>query len=287
MLSLFIMFSNDRVDQLQTTLACLQRMKHYDRCQKTLVVDGAPEVLATGFQTVSVPRFGGKFCWANMWAAGVCTARHNTILYLDSDRLLPSKYLEMVLDTVEDDVFAFTSSHYMLRSNLSVDDCVGFLEDPRSGIYMEEPYLGSLLYEPRHEQPFHGPGKNVMSGNTAFTKNTYFRLKGVDPWYCGHGAFADTDFHMTAAQGGCRFLDLRVPELHCGHVKMDDQDIEVESKRLYLLGLDNFIYYCRKWGLPLSLAEYLAFDSGVMEARKYVRSRLEALICEAPRDLAE
>ena len=35
-----------------------------------------------------------------------------------------------------------------------------------------------------------------MSGSVAFTKKTYIRLGGVDPWYRGHGAFADTDFSL-------------------------------------------------------------------------------------------
>lgn len=287
MLSIFIMFSNDRVDQLQLTLATLDRMKLYDQCQKTLVVDGKPQVLVPGYDTISVPRVRGKFCWSDMWAAGVCSARNDAVLYLDSDRLMSSNYLELIMDNVRDDAFLFTSRHYMMKKSLQLTDYWSFLEDPRSESITEQPFLGSMLYEPRHEQPFYGPGKNVMSGNTAFTKNTFFRLGGVDPWYCGHGAFADSDFHMTASSGGCQFIDLEVPELHCEHLKRDNNNQEISDDALYLMGLDNFIYFCHKWGLPLSLTESVAFGAGVMDARKYVRARLDHLVGKPPGDLAK
>ena len=278
MISIFIIFSNDRVEQLQTTLSVLEQMDGIDYCQKTLVVDGKPEVLVPGFETISVPRIRNGFCWSDMWNAGVCSARFDTVLYLDSDRLLPSNYLRLIEEKIQDDTFLFTSRHYMIKSTLQIDEYQSFLEDPRSERITELPYLGCLLYEPRHRLPFHGPGKNVMSGNTAFTRNTFFRLGGVDPWYCGHGAFADSDFHMVAAQGGCKFVDLEVPELHCGHFKIDDRNEVIPNSSLYLLGLDNFAYYCNKWGLPINLVENLAFSAGVKDARKYVRSRLSQIV---------
>lgn len=287
MLSLFIMFSNDRINQLQTTLATLGKMKYFDQCQKTLVVDGKPQILVPGFETISVPRVRGKFCWADMWAAGVCSARYETVLYLDSDRLLPSNYIELIMNNIEDNTFLFTSRHYILQKELCCNDLWDFLEDSRSERTTEPPYLGSMLYDPRHQQPFHGPGKNVMSGNTAFTRNTFFRLGGVDSWYCGHGAFADSDFHMVATEGGCQFVDLKSPELHIGHIKLDEDNQEIDNESLHLMGLDNFIYYCYKWKLPISLPESVAFTVGVKNARNYVRSKLKQIISDSPGDFSE
>lgn len=287
MISIFIMFSNDRVLQLESTLACLRTMRHYDECQKTLVVDGNPMVLVPDFATISVPRIGGQFSWSNMWSAGVCSARNDVVLYLDSDRLLPPNYLDLVLNSMKENAFIFTSFHFMMTKDLDVEECKRLLQDPRSGIFTEEPYLGTFRYEPRYRDPFPGPGKNVMSGNTAFTKSTFLRLGGVDRWYRGHGAFADTDFHMQAAQAGCDFIDLGVPELHCKHPKLDEQDAAMEEKQLRLLGLDNFVYYCHKWHLPLSLAENVAYNLGIKDVRKYIRRRLKHVVGESPGDLAK
>lgn len=270
------MFSNDRAPQLKNTLSCLREMPQYEDCQKTLVVDGHPLALVPDFDTISVPRINNEFSWANMWAAGVCSARHDIVLYLDSDRLLPSNYLELLLNNVKDGMFIFTSLHFMMVQDLEIGECKRLLNDPHPGVFTESPYLGMFKYEPRFHNPIFGPGKNVMSGNTAFTKKTFLLLGGVDPWYRGHGAFADTDFHMQAAQAGCEFLDLKVPELHCKHPKLDSE-LELGEKKLMLLSLDNFIYYCNKWKLPLSLAENMAFNCGVKDVRSYVRRKLKCI----------
>lgn len=287
MISIFIMFSNDRVSQLENTLSCLEDMTYYEDCQKTLVVDGNPLVLVPNFDTISVPRIDGQFSWSNMWAAGVCTARHDIVLYLDSDRLLPSNYLKLLLESVKDNLFVFTSRHFMMIEDLDVQECKKLLQDPRPGIFMEEPYIGKFCCEPRYQNPFPGPGKNVMSGNTAFTKSTFFKLGGVDPWYRGHGAFADTDFHMQAAQAGCEFIDLAVPELHCKHPKLDSDGAELANHQFRLIGLDNFLYYGHKWQLPLSLAESFAFNCCIREPHKYIRKRLKHVIGDSPRYLAK
>jgi hypothetical protein len=275
LLSIFVMYSTDREKQLQYTLGCLEKMDGYKECQKTLVVDGRMnQAVPDGWEFVQVPRIGGKFCWASMWDAGVASARHPIVLYLDSDRLLPSNYLKLVVETVGDGIFAFTSRHFQALRDLPLEWFVEFLEsDIGAGAFTDERFLGSIRYEPRFKAPVHGPGKNVMSGNTAFLKSTYRRLGGVDHWYRGHGAYADTDFHYAATVEGCAFVDLLVPELHLQHPKLEEGKAlpEMELRRQ---GLDNFIYYCRKWSLPLVLAENLAVECGVSSPVKYVDKKV-------------
>lgn len=283
MLSLFIMYSNDRRKPLEMTISCLQEMEHYESCQKTLVVDGKLEIPVPGFEVIQVPRCEGKFNWSNMWDAGVATARHQTVLYLDSDRLLPTNYLERVLQETEDGVFVFTSRHFMLGQDMDLDRCRDFLSRSEEVIFSEGDFLGSMVYDPRYAKPFPGPGKNVMSGNTAFTRKTFLKIGGVDPWYCGHGAFADTDFHTQAGLAGCRFVDLKLPELHCYHTKQDDSDTRLDNQSLRRLGLDNFIYYCHKWGYPMMLAEDMALKGGIEDSYSYVHERLKRIIEDSPR----
>lgn len=278
MLSIFIMYSTDRAKALEYTLSCLREMPLYDESQRTLVVDGKVDAIPSDWEHVQVPRSDGKFCWGRMWDAGVCTARNEQIVYLDSDRLLPKNYLQLVAKKVKDDLFLYTSKHFMMTRELSVASCKKFLENRNPmALLGHDEFLGSAKYEPRYGDPVHEPSKNVMSGSTAFTKRTYMRLGGVDHWYCGHGAFADTDFHLQAATGGCEFLDLELPELHYPHNKLGVDSKALDNQSLYMMALDNFIYYCSKWGLPMALAEGLAHRSGVKRPSNYVDKKLKSI----------
>jgi hypothetical protein len=272
MVSIFIMFSPDREVQLDYTIRCLERMNGYQECQKVLVCDGKPRTIPKDFSTIIVPRINGKFSWSNMWEAGVTTAKHEIVWYLDSDRLLPPDYLSLVKDLAADDVFIFSSRHYFVLKNISLQVLQDLL--PREDFLLDERSVGLFRYEPRYIDPPPGPGKNVMSGNTAFTKSTFFRLKGVDPWYCGHGAFADTDFHMTAKIGGCTFVDTKVNEFHYHHDKQEKGKALTEQE-IHKLSLHNFIYYCLKWNLSMGYAEYYALQSGL--TRKFVKDTAREL----------
>lgn len=266
MVSIFIMFSPDREVQLDYTIRCLESMRGYDECQKVLVCDGKPRGIPKDFSTIIVPRINGKFSWANMWDAGVNTAKHEIVWYLDSDRLLPPDYLSVVKDLAADNAFIFSSRHYFVLKDMSLHVLQDLL--PRDDFLLDERSVGAFRYEARYAEPPPGPGKNVMSGNTAFTKSTFYALQGVDPWYCGHGAFADTDFHMTAAVAGCRFVDTKLNEFHYHHEKRDG-GTALSDKELIKLALYNFIYYCLKWKLSLAYAEYYALQSGL--TRKFVK----------------
>ena len=284
MLSIFIMYSPDRQNALEIVLGCLQDMPLYMECQKTLVVDGKCNILLPEWHIVEVPRVDdGKFSWANMWDVGVGTARHENVLYLDSDRLLPINYLEVLLPQIKDDVFVFTSNHFMMLKEMPLGACKRMLRD---GV---EDFVGCARYEPRFKDPVHGPGKNVMSGSTAFTKKTYYRLGGVDPWYRGHGAYADTDFHFTAKVGGCQFVDIGNPEYHYPHPKREG-DQELKKMELRRLGLDNYIHYCYKWGLPMALAENIAHECNLRRPDKYVAVKAEEIreeLGKSPWDLSK
>lgn len=283
MFSLFIMYSTDRKEALDATISCLKRMDLYDSCQKTLVVDTKTDFFLPDWDLVEVPRVGTDFCWGRMWDAGVCTAKHEKIVYLDSDRLLPKCFLKNISESIDDDKFVFTSFHFQLLKEMPVEHCVEFLETMNDlGTFTDDKFMGNLKYEAKHQGPIHRPGKNVMSGSVGFTKKTYFRLGGVDHWYCGHGAYADTDFHYAAAVGGCQFVDLCLPELHWPHQKKKDGET-LSQEQLWLMSLNNFIRYCVKWGLPLALAEDLAHRSKVKTPSKYVRERAEKLR-QSPRD---
>ena len=284
MISIFIMYSNDRFQQLEYTVSCLREMTGYEQCQKTLVVDGRLETIIwrdfPEFRVIQVPRIANKFCWADMWQTGVLSSDHDFVLYLDSDRLLPQNYLQLIKENIRDKAFLFTTNHFMVTdSEISLDLCKDFMKnyDDDPSLFLSDEYIGRMGYEQRNKEPVHGPGKNVMSGNTAFTKRTFLDLGGVDRYYCGHGAFADTDFHLQAHVSGCEFVDLQAPELHCHHLKRDESSSPVNPRDLKKMGLDNFIYYCRKWNLPLNLAENVAYECEIERPSVYISKKLKEL----------
>ena len=245
-------------------------MESYSDCQKILVIDGKSDFVPQDFEFVEVPRVNGRFSWANMWDAGVFAAKYEKLLYLDSDRLWPEDLLHQIDYKLIDDVFLYTSQHFALQKEISLNICEKLLNDlKQTGALSVEEYWGLVKLDPRFGEPFHGSGKNVMSGGTAFTKKTYNRLGGVDPWYCGHGAFADTDFHYSAFRKGCQFIDLKLPELHLFHLKMNNTRVLTDSE-IWKLSVDNFIYYCHKWNLPLRLAKKMAARSRIKNFNDYV-----------------
>jgi hypothetical protein len=257
------MYSADRRHQLEQTISFLEKMDGFEACQKTIVFDGDCLESVPGFEVVRVPRIGGVFCWARMWDAGVATARHPIVWYLDSDRLLPKNYIRRLVETVGENNFVYTSHHYMVIHDLG-RNFARFLEDSDpQRLVVEDEFQGRMIFEPRYSRPLVGPGKSVMSGNTAFLKSTFFKLGGVDPWYCGHGAYADTDFLMTANVRDCKFVDLELPELHCHHHKFGENNIALSATELHRLNLDNFVYYLLKWKLPLQHAETIAKRIGL------------------------
>lgn len=275
MISIFIMYSPDRIKALRIMLSFLDKMPFYKECQKTLVVDGRCNLVLEDFEVIEIPRISYNFNWSRAWNAGVYTAKYPVIWYLDSDRLLPPQYIQMLKNYVKEDVFVFTSNHYLMLSEISPELCRDFVyREQREGILAEESFLGKIKYETRYLTPTHFPGKNVMSGNTAFLKSTFEKLGGVDKWYEGHGAFADNDFHSTASMNGCKFVDLKVPELHYYHEKREDEQA-LSDKELKKLSLDNYIYYCVKWNIPPNYPTVVAANIEIEDPTKYVRKKMK------------
>lgn len=272
MISIFVMYSDDRKKAFEYTVSCLRDMHLYNLCQKTLVADVSCSVSYPEWGIVQVPRLANKFCWGRMWDAGVFTAAFDKILYLDSDRLLPVNYLEKVNELLKDDMFLFTSQHFMMEMELSIEECKSILGNP-DHIFQNV----DLSFELRHIEPLYGPGKNVMSGSTAFTKSTFINLGGVDHWYCGHGAYVDSDFHRQAAMAGCSFVDLELPELHYPHRKLNNGKA-VNDYRFRRLALKSFIYYCQKWDIPMSVAIHLAEKSGIYNPEGYVKRQADRFL---------
>jgi len=108
MISIFTIYSPDRKPQLKNTLACLKDMDLYEHCQKTLVVDGKSNVWPNDWMVIEVPRKGKYHSWKEMWDIGVSTASNDTVLYLESDRVLPTDYLLTILENIKDNKILYS-----------------------------------------------------------------------------------------------------------------------------------------------------------------------------------
>ena len=68
-----------------------------------------------------------------------------------------------------------------------------------------------------------------------------------------------------------------IPELHYPHTKNDQDGKIIDYDKLKMMSLDNFIYYCIKWGLPLTLAENVAVKSKIKDPKKYIAEKSKLL----------
>jgi hypothetical protein len=115
-----------------------------------------------------------------------------------------------------------------------------------------------------------------MSGNTAFTKATYLRSGGVDPFYADHGAYADSDFHKQCYEMGMEMFNLGVLELHLYHEKVSTLK-QLTQRDVEILCLNNYIYYCSKWGIGFGRARHIAACLKLSQCFvKRVRDQLDA-----------
>lgn len=262
MIGIFVMFSPDRLPQLAQAVECMREMSLYDRCQKTLLVDDSDVTHPSlpEWEHVKVSRPRKEFNWSRMWEVGVGHSRHEVVLYLDSDRVLPRDYLEAVLANARDGAFLFCRNLFSFRRAVGIHVVKNYRDGhtPESLKADYDRHKDLLWYDPRFGLPCDGPGKGVMSGNTAFTRETFKRSGGVDPFYRGHGAWADSDFHRQCWGMGMGMVDLGRLELHLHHDKLAAGGGELAAHDVEVLSLNNYVRYCSKWNVDLDRARDVA-----------------------------
>lgn len=253
--SVFVMYSIDRKSQFEIALECWREIEGFEECQKILLVDQLESnIYPEGFEVYTIQRPKQNFNWSAMWNAGVERSTSEICWYLDSDRIIPKDYLKKAKEKIDDGKFVFTTNLFQLRNPMAIEQIRNF----RNNVTAEEiklnygKYLDLLFFDPRFTLPLTSSGKNPMSGNVLFTKKTYLDSGGVDSFYEGHGAFADTDFHTQCYKLGYLFEDVRDLELHLCHEKIEGKSLSF--RELGILGLNNMVRYLRKWRMPLTQA---------------------------------
>lgn len=242
MLTIFIIYSNDRKKQLDVTVSCLQEMAGYKHCQKVLCVDGITNVNIPDFEIANVRRANKFFNWSDAWKAGVSAARFNNLLYLDSDRVLPKNYLTQVYENLEDDKFIYSKSLIRLKEFYPLNVVKAIRDNPHqhSNLWMED---GRLPHPPNLSVLF--VGKNPMSGNTAFTRATWLKTGGIDNSFEGWG-FPDTEYYLRTWKMGMKFNTIDCVELHLQH------EYGVSTSRFQLMSLWNAFKLASKFNMKLN-----------------------------------
>lgn len=244
MLSIFIIYSVDRIKQFEIFYSCLREMPGYEECQKILIVDGEKSnIYPPDFQVVLCRRPKKNFNWALAWDLGVQNSIHEKIWYLDSDRILPLDYLQKLYEEIEDDCFVYSSQivSMMNHENLqTIKEC------------RKNPYLNWGKYKEDWRLPcppnmeFLSMGKNPMSGNTGFTKKTFLKSGGLDYSFEGP-ALADTDYYYKTYLKRYKFKTIPCLELHLKH----EYDMKITTREyMYMY---NALHVCKKYNLKPSI----------------------------------
>jgi len=262
---------------LEKQLTYLKKMDHFASCQKTLIVDGEPNVCPEQFEIVRVDRNKERYNWAKAWTAGVNASKNEIIVYLDCDRLLPKDYLSEIMRAIKNDpnCFAYTPNHFIIQKfpgDNILQEALSLHPDE-----VKKKHYPGVMFEPRFRRPTHFPGKNPMSGSVGFRKVTFEKTEEmglVDYYYEGHGAFFDSDFFLSTYKKGFNFFELpNLTELHFGHSKRDNGEM-LSDKEVGLQGLENFVYYCKKWYISLDNPIKVAKNLKLEKPEEYVNNLL-------------
>lgn len=239
MLSIFILYSADRLPQLRLTVECLRDMPGFFQCQKIICVDGKTNATIPDFDTVEVPRREhGFYCWADCWAAAITAAKFDIILYIDSDRIIPVEFLMKCREIASENTFVFPKRLYQLKFDVPIALLRSLRDNPKDSndVYADHRVFNDPIAAIRK--------KNPMSGCVSFTKETFWRSGGLDPSFCGWG-YPDTDYFMTTFKQGCKFIAVDCDELHLHH------NYQPGVLQYRLMNLYNGVLFCKKWDLEI------------------------------------
>ncbi|MCK9458354.1 MAG: glycosyltransferase family 2 protein [Proteobacteria bacterium] len=235
MLSIVVLYSTDRHRQLINTIDCLNDMDYVATCEKILCVDGQTDIHPEGWRVLEIERRGKFYRLGEALNAAIEASSGNHIWYLDSDRILPTNFLNNA-SLIEDGLFIFPKYLFSFKEDVDI-----------SSIRMvrDNPYKHESLLVPDHrvENVDIVGHKNPFAGCVLFAKKTYWEYGGFSADFEAWG-YKDYDFWRKAIVCGGRFLPIDCVELHQKH--------NLSDQRLYdLSNVWSYYYYCSKWKLPI------------------------------------
>jgi len=240
MLTIFILYSNDRKKETETTISCLSDSPEFENCQKILCSDGKSNFHPQNFTVLEVERpITGLYCWANMWDTAVEESENENILYIDSDRILPVNGLSTVIKSIKPNVFSFPKNLYSFKNKQETNKVKNVRDNFKHNIDLLFPdqRIWSSAWDAVRR-------KNPMSGCVAFSKTTFLKSGGLDKMYQGWG-YPDTDYFEKITRIKMKVEPMNMTELHLHHT------YSVNKRRLKLMNLWNGCLFCKKWGFKI------------------------------------
>lgn len=234
MFSFITYYHSQRLDNLLQTLRFL-KINHETVIAKSeliLVCQDNHTVDITGFQEsrqllMNLPEMNVPL----LTNEGVKAAKHDKIIVLESDRILPKGYFEEILAELRPGVMITTKKMRKLLAPTTDEDII----NEKFETYCDD-------RSPTCEFGI----KNMWSGNTACMKSDFLKVGGIDQFYIGYG-WADCDMTLAMEKVGVQSIYKdNYTELHLWHEGQtygkDDQ------KQLFI---NNCIYCCKKWNRPI------------------------------------
>lgn len=238
MISIFILYHNERIDELISTIFCLQEMDKYKDCQKILCCDGKTNINPYEFETLEIIRKNNFYCWAKCWEESISICKFDNILYMDSDRILPKNYLIEITNNLKNNMFIFPQKLYKLKNKVPISLIRNIRDNIKNYNHMLEPDFRII-------NPYKAiDKKNPMSGCVAFTKKSFIDSGGLDFSFCGYG-YPDTDYFMKTYKMGYEFKSIDCNEIHLKH------DYGKDNKFVKLSNFWNKVKFFKKWNIPI------------------------------------
>lgn len=224
--SFVILFHPSRLDNLLQTIRFLHK-REPELLKEIIVIcqtkcDNIPntKTFNMGLSTYHKPK---------MTNFGVSHCSGEIIALLDSDRILPKNYFTEIVNEIKFNDVISTINLFQL-------DKIYSDEEIENGLVSKTPDFRSKENK--------GRKKNLFSGNTIITKDSYLSLGGYDESFEGYG-FADTDMTQTVQKTG-NIIWKEKEELHLYHKK----NIIYKNEALNCFNICtaiNAIKYFNKW----------------------------------------
>lgn len=158
-------------------------------------------------------------------------AKHDKVVLLDSDRILPKNYFWDRANELSRGEFVAPIRHFnVYRGYTDVELEAGEIEK------FED--FRSTTNECRR--------KNLFSGNTMFYKEDYLAAGGFDESFVGYG-FADTDMTRTIEKAGCTPVFTEDEEVHLYHIKETYHETTLDRRQFKIHSATNALRYAAKW----------------------------------------
>lgn len=270
MYSLVILFSNDRLKQLNAMVDCWKYLaEDFDECEKILCVDGKLSERPVGdWQVLEIPRRGPHYCWADVLNAGVQAASQSYVFYYDSDRIIPQGHVQYCLEVLRQRaVYIYAPRLYAFWKEV--------LDRPTlcHAVHEPEACLSTCLYPDfRVSNPEHYEHKNPFSGGVAFRKATFLEHGGFDPRYVGWG-YPDFDFFQHVTRLGVELVQVPTAELHLQH------PYQADKRTVELHNAWNCWQYVEKWQLDRQFVDQFWQQLNLPMAARDCHNLSEFLAC--------